>query len=147
MEIKNDLAKMGLALGAIVLLLGMMFFLKIGKPGGGGTPINNQIGFGKKETFPIELRIDYGGTPSTALTLLQAKTGDTALSVLEGSHKIETQDSPAGKTVVSVDGIDGKTGTKSWNYYINGATGKVSPEKAEIKKGDQVEWRLEVRTK
>lgn len=91
------------------------------------------------QTFQVTQKVENDSVVAT----LSAKRGDTALSLLESSHKITVKKYSFGSLVESVDGLANGTDKKYWVYYVNGKTADVGADQYKLQPGDVVEWKFE----
>jgi len=75
---------------------------------------------------------------STVFALLEE------LAVREGFEVKTTLYPEMGVFVNSIDGFEGGTDNKWWQYWVNGKLGEVAADKKGVKEGDIIEWKFEV---
>lgn len=68
--------------------------------------------------------------------------GQTALDILQASHKVETKDyGSMGQFVVSIDGV--KTDSRHfWEFFVNGKSSNVGASGYKLQADDKIEWKL-----
>lgn len=109
------------------------------------------VGFwGTKRATPVEAPVTVSRTfqvtekvGEDSVATPSAKKGDTALSLLENSHKIVVKKYSFGSLVESIDGVINGTDKKYWIYYVNGKTAEVGADQYKLQQGDVVEWKFE----
>ena len=49
-----------------------------------------------------------------------------------------------GVFVKSIDGLEGGTDDKWWQYWVNDKLGEVAADKKMVEPGDKIEWKFEI---
>ena len=92
---------------------------------------------------PITLTVDFGDGE----TITESIEGvSTAYELLEEVAKrkdfeIEVENYDFGVLVTSINGYEGAL-ERAWIYFVNGETGEVAADQAEVSPGDTVEWKF-----
>jgi len=81
------------------------------------------------------------------LEILQNSTVFSLLEELAEKENFEIEASfypEVGVFVESINGLEGGTDNKWWQYWVNEILGEVAADKKKIKTGDIIEWKFEV---
>jgi hypothetical protein len=125
---------------AILIGIGLLGFLYVSRPQTASVnkPIVTQeissatvsIDFGDDKKTSQEISVDEN---STAFSLLQALADSNDI-------QLETKQYDFGVFVEKIDNKESNA-DKSWIYFINGESGQVAADTAEVKPKDLVEWK------
>ncbi|HVY68207.1 MAG TPA: DUF4430 domain-containing protein [Patescibacteria group bacterium] len=73
----------------------------------------------------------------------QAQAGETALALLQSSHRVDSKSyAGMGEFVSGIDGVS-PDAQHFWAFYVNGRSSNVGAGSYQLHSGDRINWQLE----
>ncbi len=76
-------------------------------------------------------------------TSLAFKDGETALQLLNNTHKVDAKGQNENAFVTAIDGAAADNSKEFWSFYVNGKQAEVGAGSYVLKNNDTIEWKIE----